>query len=189
MSGEPVAGTDLGRILLVGFMGSGKSCVGRPLARALDWRFVDFDEAIAAEEGRSVPEIFRTVGEAHFRRAEARVGRRLLGEDRVVLASGGGWAAAPGRLDALPPGTATFWLRVSADEAVRRVGAAAALRPLLAAPNADERATRLLEEREPFYRLADWAVDTDGRSVEDVTAEILGILRRKYPAVTRTETE
>jgi len=189
VSGEPGAGTDLGRILLVGFMGSGKSSVGRALGRALGWRFVDFDKAIAAEEGRSVPEIFRTSGEAHFRRAEARVGQGLLGEDRVVLASGGGWAAAPGRLDAVPPGTATFWLRVSCEEAVRRVGAGARLRPLLAAPDAEERAARLLEEREPFYRLADWAVDTDRRSVEDVTAEVLGILRREYPAVTRTEAE
>lgn len=189
MSGEPDARTDLGRILLVGFMGSGKSSVGRALGRALDWRFVDFDDAVSAEEGRSVPEIFRASGEDHFRRAEARVGQRLLGEDRVVLASGGGWAAAPGRLDALPPGTATFWLRISSDEAVRRVGGGAGLRPLLAAPGAEERATRLLEEREPFYRLANWAVDTDGRSVEDVTAEVLGILRREYAVVTRTEAE
>jgi shikimate kinase len=189
VSVEPAPGAELRRVLLVGFMGSGKSSVGRAVARALGWRFIDFDRAVAAEEGRSVPEIFRTLGEAHFRSAEERVGGRLLGEDRVVLASGGGWAAAPGRLDAVPPGTESFWLRVSPEEALGRVGSRPGRRPLLAAGNAKETAARLLAEREPHYAGASSAVDTDGRSVEDVTAEVLEILRRKYPAVTRPEAE
>lgn len=183
MGGDPGARRKLDRVLLVGFMGSGKSSVGRALGKALGWRFIDFDHVIATEEGRTVPEIFRASGEAHFRRTEERVGQRLLGEERVVLASGGGWAVAPGRLDEVPPGTATFWLKVSSAEAVRRVGAGSEVRPLLAAPDAKERASRLLEEREPFYRVAKWAVDTDRRSVEDVTAEVLEILGREYPAV------
>ena len=170
-------------------MGSGKSSVGRELARALDWRFVDFDAAIAEEEGRSIPEIFRGMGEAHFRKAEERVGSRLLREARVVLASGGGWAAEPGRLDAVPPGTETFWLRVSQEEALRRVASGSGARPLLAVTDPEEAVARLIAEREPHYARAGSVVDTDGRSVEDVTGEVLAILRRKHPAVLRTEVE
>ena len=180
---------DLRRVLLVGFMGSGKSSVGRALARELDWRFVDFDDVVVREEGRSVQEIFRAMGEAHFRRAEERVGDRLLGEEQVVLASGGGWAAAPGRVDAVPPGTETVWLKVSHQEAVRRVAAESGERPLLAATDPGGTAARLLAERERYYARAGSVVDTDGRSVEDVTGEVLAILARKHPAVLRTEAE
>ena len=189
MSADPDPGRPFRRVLLVGFMGSGKSSVGRAVARALGWRFVDFDDAVTAEEGRSVAEIFSELGEQHFRAAELRVGRRLLAEDHMVLASGGGWAAAPGRLDEVPDGTETIWLRVSAAEAVRRVSSEPGRRPLLAAENADEKAVRLLAEREPRYARAASVVDTDGRSVEDVTAGVLELLRRKYPEVLRTEAE
>ncbi|MDZ7779168.1 MAG: shikimate kinase [Gemmatimonadota bacterium] len=179
----------LQRVFLVGFMGSGKSSVGRRLATVLGWRFLDFDEAVAAEEGLSVPDIFRTLGEAHFRRAEARIGRRLLSQERVVLASGGGWGAVPGRLDEVPPGTETFWLRVSPEEAVRRASDGHDERPLLSGGDPLDAARRLLEARERQYGRAGSVVDTDGRSVEDVTTEVLAILGRKHPEVTRTEAE
>jgi shikimate kinase len=177
------------RILLVGFMGSGKTSVGKALAQALGWRFVDFDEAIVSESGLPVPEIFRQWGEEHFRRLEAEVGARVVSEDRVVLASGGGWAAVPGRLDELPPGTETFWLRVSPSEAVRRASDEPESRPLLARHDALRAAKRLLSEREPRYARATHVVDTDGRSVEDVTTEVLEILGRKHPAVPGMEAE
>jgi shikimate kinase len=171
----------LDRVLLIGFMGSGKTSVGRKVADALGWRFIDFDQAIEAEEGRSIAEIFAAVGEPAFRAVEERVGRRLLEDRHVVLASGGGWAAAPGRVGSVPAGTASFWLRVSPEEAVRRAGAAAGTRPLLARPDALEEARRLLEWRTPFYREARWTVDTERSAVEDVTARILGILAEEYP--------
>jgi len=177
------------RILLIGFMGAGKTSVGRSLARALGWRFVDFDDAIVAEEGRTVAAIFRDSGEPHFRGVEARVGQALLAQREVVLASGGGWAAEPGRLDEVPSGTETFWLRVSPSEALRRASRDPGKRPLLAVESPEERIARLLEEREPAYARAGSVVDTDGRTVEDVTTEILRILAGTYPAVTRTEAE
>ncbi len=187
MSGDPDAPARLRRVLLVGFMGAGKSSVGRRVASALRWRFVDFDDEVAAAAGMTVPEIFETVGEAAFRELEARVGRRLLGRDEVVLAAGGGWGAVPGRLDEAPAGTETFWLRVSAEEAVRRASARPGTRPLLAGDDPLGRARRLLAEREPRYSRAGGVVDTDRRSVEDVTSEILGILGRKYPEVPRSK--
>jgi len=171
----------LDRVLLVGFMGSGKTSVGMVLAERLGWRFVDFDHVIEAETGLSVADIFRQRGEAEFRGLEERVALRLLAERQVVLASGGGWAAAPGRLAQVPPGTATFWLQVSAPEAIKRAGVAAGTRPLLARPDAREEAARLIAARAPYYKDAMWAVDTERSTVEDVSARVLGILAEAYP--------
>ena len=175
--------TPLDRVLLIGFMGSGKTSVGKRIAARLGWRFADFDDAIEAEAGSSVAEIFARRGEPYFRALEERVAGGLLAGRHVVLASGGGWAAAPGRLDALPAGTATFWLQVSAPEALRRARTAAGTRPLLARPDALEEAIRLIARRAPYYKEAMWAVDTERSSVEDVSAGILEILAREYPEI------
>lgn len=163
---------DVRRILLVGFMGSGKSTVGRLLATRLGWRFVDFDVTIEAEEGISVAEIFRTKGEPWFRNAELRIARELLTRDRVVLGSGGGWGSSSERLRGLPEGTISVWLRVSAEEAVRRT-AAAGTRPLLSGSDRLEEARRLIPERARGYGAAHIGVDTDARTPEDVVEEIL----------------
>ena len=167
-------------------MASGKTRVGRALAADLGWSFVDFDQMIESEQGRSVSDIFETHGEAHFRLLETQAAAKLLALDQVVLGSGGGWAARRGRLDELPPGTETFWLQVSTGEALRRASLEPGRRPLLDRPDAPEVAARLLEDRRPHYERADWAVDTDGATVEDVTARILEILSLKYPEM-RTE--
>ena len=164
------------RVVLVGFMACGKSTVGRLLAKRLGWRFVDVDERIENEEGCSVSEIFRLRGEAHFRQVEERITSAFLGERRVVLASGGGWACSPGRLERLPERTASVWLRVSAEEAVRRSALQDGLRPLLAGRHPLERARDLLAQREAHYAAADVKVDTEHRTPEDVTAEIVAFM-------------
>lgn len=174
------------RVVLVGFMGSGKSSVGRTLAERLDWGFHDLDEAVEREEGRSVARIFAESGEVAFRAAEARVGERVLALDRVVVATGGGWAAAPGRLDALPVGTLSVWLRVSPAEAVQRAGREPGRRPLLDVADPLAAARTLLAERAPRYARCRVEVDTDGRTVEDVSARILEIMEStpvNHPAV------
>ena len=169
--------SEIRRLLLVGFMGSGKSTVGPILAEALSWRFVDFDDRIEAEEGRSVRRIFAEDGEPHFREVEERIARSLLAERDVVLGSGGGWAAVPGRLRALPSGTLSVWLRVSPEVAVARAGSGGA-RPLLAGPDALGRARELLAARAPIYAEAAHEVDTDGRTPLDVGRTILALLER-----------
>lgn len=164
------------RVVLVGFMGAGKSAVGRSLAQRLGWSFSDVDTLVEDRMGRSIPEVFRTEGEAAFRIAEARAASDALDEKHVVVATGGGWAAQQGRLESLPDGTLSVWLSVSAEEAARRVESDSAGRPLLDGADPAEQAARLLADRTCFYRLADVRVDTEGRSVDDVTTRILEIL-------------
>jgi len=171
----------LDRVLLVGFMGSGKTSAGRLVADRLGWRFVDFDDEIVSEAGASIPEIFRGEGEPAFRVREAAVAERLLGEKHVVLASGGGWGAVPGRLTGLPSGTESFWLRVTAPTVIERAAREPGSRPLLDRGDALEEAARLLAERDPVYRQARWTVDTERSAVEDVAAQILEILMREHP--------
>jgi shikimate kinase/3-dehydroquinate synthase len=148
------------RILLVGFMGSGKTEVGQALAERLGWSFKDFDQEIRSRVGLPIPRIFREHGEDFFRQMEERVGAELLKEERVVLASGGGWAGALGRMEDLPPGTVSVWLKVSAEEAVRRARQEGPTRPLLAVPDAVGRARELLDQRTPQYSKADLEVDS-----------------------------
>ena len=169
------------RVLLVGFMGAGKTSVGRRLADALGWRFVDFDDAVEAMAGASVREIFEAHGEAHFRELEDRVASRLLPETGVVLGAGGGWAAVPRRLETVPVGTATVWLDVGLETALGRAAGQPGARPLLEGPDARDRAAHLMRERRRFYAAARWRVDTEGSSVEDVTARILKILAEGRP--------
>ena len=167
----------LRRVLLVGFMGAGKTTVGEALARAMGWRFCDFDEEVERLTQATVAEVFDRLGESGFREIEARAARALLAESDLVIASGGGWAGAPGWSAAVPEGTAVVWLEVGPQEAVRRATAEPKRRPLLEGPDPLIRARELLERRAPHYADADWRVDTERSSVEDVTARILEILR------------
>ena len=181
---RPVAPRTAGprRILLVGFMGSGKSAVGRRLARRLRWRFFDQDREVERQAGRSVPEIFREEGESGFRELENAVARRLLGEDRAVIATGGGWPCFPGRLEDLPAGTLSVWLRVSPEVAVARAKGSRTVRPLLQVEDPLARARTLLEAREPFYRKARWEAGTDHRAPHAVARELVDRLRGEFGA-------
>jgi shikimate kinase len=171
---DPVASAH--RILLVGFMGSGKSVVAPRLAESLGWRAIDVDERIEELEGATVPDIFGRRGESYFRAVEAGVVAELLRLDRVVLATGGGWGAQPGRLAALPSGSVSIWLQVSAEEAIRRIEGEPGRRPLLDTDDPLAEARRLLAIRSPEYAEADAEVDTDGRSPDAVAREIREIL-------------
>ena len=175
--GPAGAGISWRRVLLLGFMGAGKSTVGPLLANALGWSFLDGDAELVRRSGVSVAKWFSRFGEPAFRREEARLTSELCLRERLVLAPGGGWAAGGGALESLPPATALVWLRISAEEAVRRVSATAEVRPLLAGADPLDTSRRLLAVREPWYARADFTIDVDGRTPADLTIAILEWLR------------
>jgi shikimate kinase len=143
------------RVVLIGFMGSGKSTVGRILAKKLDWAFVDMDERIEERTGQRVAETFRARGEAAFREEELAVARELQSATRLVIATGGGAFAFTATREALRAGAFTVWLRGDFETLAGRVPTDGS-RPLAA----DREIMRsLLVEREPFYRSADLTVD------------------------------
>jgi shikimate kinase len=164
------------RILLVGFMASGKSSVGRELASRLGWDFEDFDTVIEARAGKSVSEIFAEDGEAEFRRLESGVAEELLARSRVVLASGGGWLTQPGSWKMVTEDTMSVWLQVSPAEAVRRASQEGPLRPLLEGGDVTDRATALLLVREAAYRRARYALDSEQYGPPELAGEIIKLM-------------
>lgn len=162
------------RVVLWGFMASGKTVVGARAAALLGWRHLDVDREIERAEGCTIAELFATRGEAHFRAVEVAVSLPLLALDRVVLSCGGGWVTNPGILDHVPPDSLTVWLRVSADTALRRVRdqRGGAIRPLLAGPDPAGSVRTLLAQREPLYARAEYIIDTDGRDPAAAAREI-----------------
>ncbi len=165
------------RVLLIGFMASGKSTVGRELARLLDWDFVDFDAEIERRSGIGIPEIFARHGEPTFRRLEHEIGLEHLARDRVVLASGGGWAVAPGRLDEVPPETLVVWLKVGPATAVARARLDGVARPLLEGPDPVASAFALSRERESAYARARLHLDGEAASPHLLAETIAGEVR------------
>ncbi|HSE06025.1 MAG TPA: shikimate kinase [Methylomirabilota bacterium] len=164
-------------VVLIGFMGAGKSSVGRLLARRLGRCFVETDDLITAREGRSIPEIFAERGEAHFRALEEEAVRLLALKSGEVIATGGGLPCRDGRLAALRALGTVVWLRGDFDtvyERARRSGE----RPMLAGRRRDE-IEALYRAREPYYRQADLTVDTTGSNPDQVVAKLLLALHDK----------
>jgi shikimate kinase len=160
-------------IYLVGFMGSGKSTVGRRLAHRLGWSFFDLDEEIEAAEKCAIAEIFASRGEAVFRRIETEVLRQHVrwverGSPAVLALGGGAFAEAANRA-MLQDNGITVWLDCPL-ELVRQRVAQASHRPLARDP---ERFTALFEARLEHYRLADVRVPIEGDDPEAAVAAIL----------------
>ncbi len=137
-------------VVLVGLMGVGKSTVGRKLAGMLRRDFVDADEAIVEAAQRSIPEIFATFGEAHFRDGERRVIARLIEERHGVIATGGGAFVDPSTRALILERAIAVWIDCDVDTLVERT-ARRNTRPLLQNGDPKEILTRLAAERAPFY--------------------------------------
>ena len=160
------------RIVLVGFMGSGKTSVGRVLARKLRYAFEDMDRRIEERTGRRVAEIFRDDGEEAFREMEREEARALSSLSRRVVAAGGGAFTRPATRALLQEGALSVWLRCDLERILARVPADGS-RPLAA-----NRAIipALLAEREPSYRMADVVVDASAGTPREVADRIVGLL-------------
>jgi shikimate kinase len=172
------AGVPLRRIVLTGFMGSGKSTAGPLLAARLGWRFVDADEVIETEAGARIAEIFVREGEAAFRRRECEVIARLAAEDGLVLALGGGAIEAAETRELLlsEPGTLLVHLHVELKTTLARCAETRGSRPVLA----DEaNLAARYERRMPLYRMAHLSIATDALTPEEVVEEAIRALRQQ----------
>ncbi len=160
-------------LILTGFMGSGKSTVGKIVAERLGVRFVDLDAEIVAAAGRSINDIFAREGEQTFRVMESSQLEQMLSAGGVcVLATGGGAVISPQNRSLMRSRGVIINLKVTSDQVMARLKGGSD-RPLLTGKDAAQRANALMDEREQFYADADIRIDTDGKSVEDVATEIL----------------
>lgn len=163
------------RAVLVGLPGSGKSTIGRRLARALGVGLLDTDVAIEQRTGRTIADIFATDGEAEFRRIEEDVVRAALADHDGVVSLGGGAVTSPGVREALA-GHTVVYLEIGAAEGVRRTGGST-VRPLLAGGDRAAKFKALAAERTPLYRrVATIRVDTNRRNPGAVVRHILSRL-------------
>jgi len=165
-------------VFLVGFMGAGKTSVGRALSRRLGWRFEDLDDRIQTREGRTVPEIFQQSGEAGFREAERAALAELLQQQSgaPLIAALGGGAFAQAEIAALlaEAEVTTVFLDASPDELWRRCGTDVVERPLR---REEAEFRRLYDLRRPRYLHATLRVETNGRAITEIVDEIAGILK------------
>lgn len=168
------------KAVLVGLPGSGKSTIGRRLAKALDLDLLDTDAAIEERTGRTIADIFGTDGEAEFRRIEEEVIRSALQTHDGILSLGGGAVTTPGVRDALA-GHTVIYLEISAAEGVRRTGGST-VRPLLAGGDRAETFRTLMAQRVPLYRrVATLRVNTNRRNPGAVVRHIVSRLENPGP--------
>jgi shikimate kinase len=176
-----------GAVVLIGFMGAGKSTVGRVLAQLMGWTFEDLDAHIERREGRKVAEIFHDSGETEFRRAEHETLKELLenlqaGAEKVIALGGGAFVQARNARLLEAEEIPTVFLDADVDELWRRCQSQAeeqgTERPLLSGL---EGFRKLYKKRRPHYLKAQWRQETGGKNVEGIAAEMirsLGLKRR-----------
>ncbi len=159
-------------ITLVGFMGTGKSTVGRILAKKLGYRFIDVDEEIEREQGVSISHIFSEMGEPYFRQLERVLIKTLSLREGLVISAGGGAVVDENNIEAMKQGGTLVCLTAGPDEIMKRVGKSTN-RPLLQVPDPMAKIMELMSKREPFYRKADFMVDTTMMTAEEVAGVVI----------------
>jgi len=158
-------------LALIGFMGTGKSSVGRQIADVLRFGFLDTDQEIETRAGKLVSDIFQQDGEPAFREWERKIVEELAARDKTVIATGGGLAANEVNLASLKSHALVVCLWASAEKIFERVQTHTH-RPLLQEPDPLAKIKSLLAARAPYYRQADVLVNTEMRSVREVAAQV-----------------
>ena len=162
----------LANIALIGFMGTGKTSVGRLVAEQLRFEYLDTDDVIQSATGRSITEIFEADGEAAFRALEEKVVKELADRKKTVIATGGGLPVNPKNLASLKKHSLVVCLWSSPEKIWERVRHQSH-RPLLHDQNPQAKIRELLAAREPFYKQADVLLNTDLRSLREVAQQVV----------------
>jgi shikimate kinase len=168
-------------IVLVGFMGTGKSAVGRSLARRLRRRFVDTDQWIRCEAGMTIPEIFERFGEQAFRDLETEAARAVSHLRRAVVSTGGGMLGRDENVELLRAGGVLINLQARPEVILERTAPWEGRPMLKTAPDPRQAVEQLLAARAPRYALADWTLDTSDMQIEEVVDQIC----EKLPSLSR----
>jgi shikimate kinase len=173
-------------LYLVGFMGTGKTTVGRAVAQRLGFASLDSDHEIERQRGRTISELFATEGEAAFRQLEREFIERGHPAERAVIACGGGLVIQPGMLERLREKGVVICLHASLETILARA-ARQNNRPLLQVDDPAERVRVLFAERDPIYRRTGTLVLTDGRSLREVVAHVLRVWHREAAEFARAQ--
>lgn len=158
-------------IYLVGFMGTGKTSVGRILAKEKGWNFVDLDELIELKQQRRIVDIFAQEGEPYFRKLEKKMLKDVSTQKKFVVACGGGVVLDPENIKLMKKTGVLICLCANCETIFKRVSANS-LRPILNVAKPRERIELLLKMRAPYYMQADKTIDTSSLSVKQVVAKI-----------------
>jgi shikimate kinase len=162
-------------IVLTGFMGTGKTVVGKILARRLGLVLIDVDAEIEREQKTSISEIFRHSGEASFRDIESDMIKRLSRMKNAVLSTGGGAVLRSENMDALRENGIIVCLEASPETILRRTGASGD-RPLLQVDDPLQKIRELYDYRRPYYEKADIIIDTDDMEPPEIVEDIIKAL-------------
>lgn len=161
-------------LALIGFMGTGKTVVGKALAEKLGKKFIELDSLIEQKTGKNIPEIFQQEGEIAFRQIEIEAANEVAGKRNVVIACGGGIVLNKINIDRLRKECLIVYLTASPEVILKRTLLDENERPLLKAENRTLKVRELMKYREPFYeRAADITIDTSKLEVDAVAGEII----------------
>ncbi|WP_027127163.1 shikimate kinase [Gelidibacter mesophilus] len=173
-------------VILIGYMGSGKSTIGKKLAEMLDFELIDLDDYLQKKENLTISEIFKTKGEIYFRKIEQRYLEELLKRTNIILSLGGGTPCYGSNMDAILNAQEAYsiYLRSSIPNLVKRLRSEKVQRPLISHLETDEELTEFigkhLFERSFYYNQSNQTIHTDGKNIEAIAKEVSEAYNSKY---------
>ncbi len=166
-------------IILTGFMCTGKTSVGRSLAKEIGFEYIDTDEIIEKSIGLKISEIFACYGEKYFRNIESQIVEKVSKEDKKVISTGGGVVLREENMKNLRSNGIIVNLTAEPLTIFERLKQQPGIRPLLNKPQPLEEIKRLLSEREEYYKYCDIRINTDNTSVEEIVSRIIDFVKSK----------
>ena len=164
-------------IILVGFMGTGKSVVGKFLAKKLNMDFVELDEMIETKEKMPIKDIFEKKGEPYFRLVEKEIVKEASLRKNIVISAGGGAVIDEENFNNLKSSGIVICLQACPETIIKRTKGLET-RPLLNVPDPERKIEELLAKRAPYYKKADHCIDTDNLTIDQIAEKIKAISRR-----------